>query len=124
MTSAATERVKRHRAARGIVRVEVEVLSAEDATAVRRFARERRDRARRPGNRRAPDGIDGGEPLESIIDRIGDRGRSVLALFAAGLVATNSAELIERAERIAMNFRDVADMHRRSSGPTIEGEGA
>lgn len=124
MSSAATERVKRHRAARGIVRVEVEVSSTEDAIAVRRFARECRDRARRPSNRRPPDGIDGGEPLESIIDRIGDRGRAVLALFATGLAATTSAELIERAERIAMNFRDVADMQRRSSGPTIEGEGA
>ncbi len=123
MVTETTARVRKHRAARAAILVEVELPSIDDAAAVRRFARECRDRARRPGNCRPPDGIDGGEPLESIIDRIGDRGRSVLALFAAGLAATNSAELIERAERIAMNFRDVADMQRRSSGPTIEGEG-
>jgi hypothetical protein len=104
--------------------VEVELPSVEDAAAVRRFARERRERARRPDNRRSPDGIDGGEPLESLIDRICDRGRVALTVFAAGLAAASSAELIARAERIAHNFRDVADMQRRSSGPTIESEGA
>jgi hypothetical protein len=44
-------------------------------------------------------------------------------VFAVGLAAANSAELIEKAERIALNFRNVAAMQRRSSGLGIEGEG-
>lgn len=46
MASETTERVKRHRFARGIVRVEIEVPSTEDALAVRRFAQSRRQAAK------------------------------------------------------------------------------
>lgn len=42
MASEITQRVKKHRADRGIVWGEVEVPDAEDAAAVRRFAREQR----------------------------------------------------------------------------------
>lgn len=123
MPSEPTQRAMRHRAARGIIRVEVEVPSTEDAATVRRFARECRERARWPDNCTRQAEINGAEPLESIIDRIGDRGRVALTVFAAGLAAANNAELIERSERIALNFRDAADMQRRSSVLGIEGEG-
>jgi hypothetical protein len=63
-----TQRAMRHGAARGIIRVEVEVPSTEDAAAVRLFARECRERARRPDNRTRPSEI-----LELITDRLGDR---------------------------------------------------
>jgi hypothetical protein len=101
----------------------VEVPSAEDAAAVRRSARERRERSRRPTLRKPEPTIEIGDDLNCLIDQIDDRGRVALTAFAAGLAAASSAELIARAERIAHNFRDVADAQGRSGRPRIEGEG-
>lgn len=119
MASEITERVKKHRAERGIVRVEVEVPNAEDAAAVRRFARERRQGRGKPRNegQEASSAINTSEPLASVIERIdGDR-QAVLRLFAQGLAAAVTPELIARAERIARNFFEIAEMQGRAGGP-------
>lgn len=124
MPSEITRRVIKHRAARGIVRVEVEVPTAEDAAAVRRFARERRSAhqvaivqaVQAEPNTEA-------EPLTQIIGRLDSRRHALLRLFAAGLAAADTPALIARAERIARNYVDVATAQQRTGGPRQEGRG-
>lgn len=120
MASDTTQRVKRHRIERGVVRVEVEVPSAEDAAAVRRFARERRDNSRQARSAGPPTDRheDAGETLADLVERIGPDAMSALRVFATGLAITRTPELIARAERIARNYADIA---RAQDHPSVRG---
>lgn len=125
MASDTTQRVKRHRIERGVVRVEVEVPSAEDAAAVRRFARERREANRRARPAASPTDRhdDVGETLADVIERIGPNAMPALRVFAAGLAITRTPDLIARAERIARNYMYVARMQDHPGVQGSEGRG-
>ncbi|MCF3948270.1 hypothetical protein [Acidiphilium iwatense] len=125
MASDTTQRVKRHRIERGVVRVEVEVPTAEDAAAVRRFARERRESGRqaRPAASPTDRHEDAGETLADLIDRIGPNAMPALRVFAAGLATARTPELIARAGRIARNYADVARMQDYPSVRVGKGRG-
>jgi hypothetical protein len=80
MASQTTERVKRHRLARGVVRVEVEVPNAEDALAVRRFAQSRREAARGQMTSARTDLTEVEAPqvgLETVLGQLSPTGRIV-----------------------------------------------
>lgn len=123
MASETTERVKRHRLARGTVRVEVEVPSAEDALAVRRFAQSRRQAAKRSVT--APQAEPPAEPrrgsLEAVLARLPPTGLAALERFANALARAATPSLIERAASMAAILEDAAE--RALTAAAIEGEG-
>lgn len=107
MTTGSTDRVRRHRAARSAIRVEVEVPTPDDALAVKRFARDRRH-----GHRPAPAappmeiGSIDREQLAASVVNLSTQHLVALRLFIAGLEGAQSAELVERANRVAATFHD------------------
>ena len=123
MASDTTERVKRHRIARGIVRVEVEVPGAEDALAVRRFAQSRRQAAKRSGA--APQAEPPAEQpqgsLEAVLARLPPAGLAALERFANALARAATPSLIERAASMAAILEDAAE--RALAAAAIDGEG-
>lgn len=123
MASDTTERVKRHRIARGIVRVEVEVPSAEDALAVRRFAQSRRQAAKR--SLPAPQAEPRAEPprsgLQAVLARLPPAGLAALERFANALARAGTPSLIERAASMAAILEDAAE--RALAATAIDGEG-
>jgi len=105
MTPPVTEttlRVRRHREARRLVRVEVEVPTAEDAAAIRHFAAERR--AGTPAN------AAGLLPDDPTLDA---DARRAIRLFAAAVAKAANPEAIARALRVAANFSDAIDYQAR-----------
>jgi len=123
MTSDTTERVKRHRIARGIVRVEVEVPSAEDALAVRRFARSRRQSAKRslPAPQAAPRAESPRSGLQAVLAQLPPTGLAALERFANALAKAATPNLIERAASMAAILEDAAE--RALAAAAIDGEG-
>ena len=124
MASNTTERVKRHRIARGIVRVEVEVPSTEDALAVRRFALSRRQAAkRRPAliseSRSSVEPSPGG--LEATLGRLPPAGLAAVERFAGAIAGASTPTLIERATAMAGILEEAA--RRAQAAAVIEGEG-
>lgn len=110
--SAVTRRVRQHRARAGLVRVEVEVPTPEDALAVRRFAQ---------GRRRAKETLPPTLPsppatATDIATTLGamdaDRRESVL-LFAQALAETMAPDLLARGRRVALNFAEAVAQRRR-----------
>ena len=119
--SAATHRVRQHRARSGLIRVEVEVPAPEDALAVRRFAQ---------GRRRAKDTPPPATPLppEAATDIAttlaamdADRRESVL-LFAQALAETMAPDLLARGRRVALNFAEAVAQRRRDMALRDQGE--
>jgi hypothetical protein len=123
MGSETTERVKRHRLARGIVRVEVEVPSAEDALAVRRFAQSRRQAAKRslPARQAEPPAEPHRGSLEAVLARLPPTGLAALERFANALAKAATPSLIERASGMAAILEDAAE--RALTVAAIDGEG-
>ena len=112
-----TARVKRHRAARSLIRVEVEVPTPDDAAAVRRFAQERRRHPARllpPSQLPGEGAAAGGETLESILPTLSPDALEALRIFAGGLQLGQSPSILARALRVAANFRDAAEMQGRA----------
>jgi hypothetical protein len=109
--------VKRHRASRSLVRVEVEVPSLDDAAAVRRFAQERR---RHPSRLHPPSQIaeeargQGAETLKAIMPVLSPEALEALRVFALGLKLGQAPGMIARAQRVAANFLDAAEMQGRA----------
>jgi hypothetical protein len=97
-----TLRVRRHRAARQLVRVEVEVPTAEDARTIRHFAAERRAGS--------PAAVASLMPDDTAL---GEYPRRAIRLFAAAVAKAANPEAIARALRVAANFSDAVDYQAR-----------
>lgn len=100
-----TERVRRYRATRAAVRVEVEVPTPDDALAVKRFARQRREAAAHPAPA-TPASHSSGANLTLLIDELTPAARAAVETFVQALAAAPDRELIERAGRVAANYED------------------
>ena len=115
--SAATRRVRQHRATAGMIRVEVEVPTRADALAVRRFAQARRrarDRTPRPISNALP------APTAATLNDFAallagmDAARQAIALqFAQTLTQTTDPNMLARGRRVAFNFADAVGQRRR-----------
>ena len=113
-----SERVKRHRAARKLIRVEVEVPTPDDAAAVRRFAQGRRrnpSQTHTPIQRPLERPTEALQPLEAIIPGLSADALVALRCFAEGLSQVRSQELLARGMRVAANYRDAVQMAARTS---------
>jgi hypothetical protein len=124
MASRTTERVKRHRLTRGVVRVEVEVPTAADALAVRRFAQSRREAARGQMTSAPTDLAEVEAPqvgLETVLGHLSPTGRIVVERFANVLARAPIQAVIDRAAGMAAILEDAAI--RASSVGTTGSEG-
>lgn len=106
-----TERVRRYRATRAAVRVEVEVPTQDDALAVKRFARQRREAVTRP-EPTASESHSNDSNITSLIANLDPTARAAVETFVQALAAATDRDLIERAGRVAANYEDAV---RRSS---------
>lgn len=104
-----TARVRRYRATRTAIRVEVEVPTPDDALAIKRFARQRRN----AGPRGAPDS--GAPPAAAAADRdhvaalvaaLPADALAAMQTFAEALSDAGTPELLARAERVAATYHD------------------
>jgi len=123
MPARTTERVKRHRLVRGVVRVEVEVPTAADALAVRRFARSRREVAKGQTSSARTYLIEPDTPqagLETVLGQISPTGRIVLERFANVLARAPIQAVIDRAAGMAAILEDAA-LRASSVGATSGG---
>jgi len=104
----ATSRVRRHRANAGLIRVEVEVPTAEDAHAVRRFAQ---------ACRRAADGATfheataepaakAGEAQDALLADLDDVRRAIAIQFSQALRRAADPDMLARGRRVVLNFAD------------------
>jgi len=99
-----TLRVRRHREARQLVRVEVEVPAGTDAAMIRRFAAERRAGT--------PAGAIGLVPEAATLT---DDARVAIRLFAAAVAKASNPKAVARALRVAQNFSAVIDYQARTA---------
>jgi len=114
--NASTGRVTQHRATAGLIRVEVEVPTREDALAVRRFAQVRR----RVGEGAplstadmspAPNATTG-DDLAAVLAGL-DAARQAIALqFVQALAQTTDPDMLVRGRRVALNFADAVAQRR------------
>ncbi|MDB5361253.1 MAG: hypothetical protein JWO51_2550 [Rhodospirillales bacterium] len=104
----ATLRVRRHREKRAFVRVEVEVPTAEDATAIRRFAAEQRAGATSTA---VPSGK--ATSIDALSLAVNGDARRAILIFAAAVGKAANPEAIARALRVATNFSDAVDYQAR-----------
>ena len=116
-SNAATSRVRQHRATAGVLRVEVEVPTREDALAVRRFAQARR-RARESTPAPTVDPSPAptattGDDLAAVLAGM-DAVRQAIALqFGQALTQTTDPDMLARGRRVALNFADAVAQRRR-----------
>jgi hypothetical protein len=54
--------------------------------------------------------------LDDLIRRLSPEARTILHIFAAGLLKTQETELLARGQRMAANFLDIVQMHSRMAG--------
>lgn len=111
-----TDRVRRHRANRTTVRVEVEVPTPDDALAVKRFARQRRQ-DRRDIASTSPAAEPNTTDFADIIDGLSPLARNAVATFIQAVTMASDHELIDRAARVAANYEDA--VRRASHGSKI-----
>jgi len=111
--NAATNRVRQHRARAGLIRVEVEVPTCDDALVVRRFAQ---------GLRRAKETAPPPEaslPTAASMDiaaclaAIDGERREIALLFVQALTQTAAPGMLARGRRVALNFADAVAQCRR-----------
>lgn len=110
--NATTRRIRQHRERAGLIRVEVEVPTPDDALAVRRFAQARRQARETtpPGAPPSPAAaMDIGATLAAMD---ADRRGSVL-VFAQALAQTTAPDLLARGRRVALNFAEAVAQRRR-----------
>ena len=115
--SAATNRVRQHRATAGMIRVEVEVPTRDDALAVRRFAQVRR-RAKEstplPATAALPAPTAGNpDDLAAVLRGMDAARQAVALLFRQALAQTTDPDMLARGRRVALNFSDAVEKHRR-----------
>ena len=110
--SAATRRVRQHRERAGLIRVEVEVPTPDDALAVRRFAQAcRRAKDTPPPTTPSPPAA-ATDIAATVAAMDTDRRESVL-LFAQALAQTTAPDLLARGRRVALNFAEAVAQRRR-----------
>lgn len=104
----ATSRVRRHRANAGLIRVEVEVPTAEDAHAVRRFAQARRRAAGDAAvhEATAEPAAKPGEGLDARFADLDDARRDIAMQFSQALRRAVDPDMLARGRRVALNFAD------------------
>ena len=108
--SAATNRVRQHRATSGMIRVEVEVPTPEDALAVRRFAQARRRAKETPppppaGMSPASTASARGNLAAVTVDMDAVR-QGIVLLFGQALAQATDPDMLARGRRVALNFAD------------------
>jgi hypothetical protein len=115
--SAATNRVRQHRAIAGMIRVEVEVPTREDALTVRRFAQMRRrskDKMTQPiADTRAAATAATSDGLIAILADMDAARQATALLFGQALAQTTDPDMLERGRRVALNFADAVAQRRR-----------
>lgn len=107
-SSPVTTRVRRHRARAGLVRVEVEVPTPEDALAVRRFAHARRRTVGRTPTYDAPreSTATAGEGREALLADLDDARREIAMQFSQAVIRATDPDMVARGRRVALNFAD------------------
>jgi hypothetical protein len=116
--SAVTRRVRQHRASAGMIRVEVEVPTRDDALAVRRFALARR-RARKCTPLSAVDvsaapTARSSDDLPAVLTGMDAARQTIALLFGQALAQTTAPDMLARGRRIAINFADAVEQRGRS----------
>lgn len=114
--NAATDRVRQHRATAGVIRVEVEVPTREDALMVRRFARTRRRATETPlpavGTQPAAAATAANE-LGAVLATMDAVRQAIMLKFGEALADATEPDMLTRGQRVALNFADfVAQRHR------------
>jgi hypothetical protein len=109
-SSATTSRVRRHRATAGMVRVEVEVPTQEDALAVRRFAQARR-RSRETVPIPTDDTSSGSsattsDDLAATLAGMEPMRQAIALQFGQALAGATDPDMLARGRRVALNFVD------------------
>jgi hypothetical protein len=106
INSGVTTRVKRHRQTTGLIRVEVEVPTRDDAAAVCRFAQARRrarENTRSLSDDVSPAAAPGGD-LATILAGMDAERWAIVAQFARALGQTTDRDVLARGRRVALNF--------------------
>jgi hypothetical protein len=105
--SAVTTRVLRDRAGAGLIRVEVEVPTPEDALAVRRFAQTRRRTIGKTATHDALREVTGtGKSLQAYLAGLDDTRREIAMQFSQALTEAMDPDMMARGRRVALNFAD------------------
>jgi hypothetical protein len=121
--SAATHRVRQHRATAGMIRVEVEVPTPEDALAVRRFAQARR-RTRgetAPCDRPREAAATAGAGFEALLAGLDDTRREIAMQFSQALAGATDPDMLARGRRVALNFADAVAQRVRDTALQDDG---
>ena len=122
--SAATNRVRQHRATAGMIRVEVEVPTREDALTVRQFAQGRRrskNKMLQPiADTRATTTSD---DLIAILADMDATRQATALVFGQALAQTTDPDMLERGRRVALNFADAVTQRRRDMMPRDDNGG-
>jgi hypothetical protein len=125
--NAATGRVRQHRATAGLIRVEVEVPTREDALAVRRFAQARRragERAPLPTAYASPaPNAATGDDLAAVLAGMDAAKQAIALQFGQALAQTTDPDMLVRGRRVALNFAN-AVAQRRQDGALRDDDGA
>ena len=115
--SAATNRVRQHRATAGMIWVEVEVPTREDALTVRQFAQVRRrskDQMPQPiADTRAAAPAATSNDLIAILANLDATRQATALLFGQALAQTTDPDMLERGRRVALDFADAVTLRRR-----------
>jgi len=117
--NAATDRVRQHRAMAGMIRVEVEVPTREDALTVRRFARMRR-RATEPllptVDVLPAASMTTVNELGAVLATMDAMRQAIMLKFGEALADATKPDMLTRGQRVALNFAEfVARRHRDMS---------
>jgi hypothetical protein len=117
-----TTRVRRHRANAGLIRVEVEVPTAEDAHAVRRFAQARRRAAASATihEATADPAAKAGDGMDALAD-LDDERRDIAIQFSQALGRAVDPDMLARARRVALNFADAVAQRARNTALQDDG---
>jgi hypothetical protein len=124
INSQATDRVRRHRATAGLIRVEVEVPTPEDALAVRGFAQARRRTADRASaiHEALPETATTREDLEAFLAALDSARRDVVMQFGQALAQATDPDMLARGRRVALNFADAVTQRRRDMALRISND--
>jgi len=110
--NATTRRVRQHRARAGLIRVEVEVPTQDDARAVRRFAQARRRARETTPPSEAPPPTAAPTDVMAMLAAMDAERREISLLFARALMQTGAPDMLARGRRVALNFADAVSQRR------------
>jgi len=119
----AISRVRRHRAHAGLIRVEVEVPTAEDAHVVRRFARTCRRAAASATvyQAAAEPATKAAEGMDAVLADLDDVRRDITIQFCQALSRATDPDMLARGRRVALNFADAVAQRVRDAALGDEG---